>query len=268
MPRLPAAGARPCYQRGMTVSLVTGASRGIGRATALALARRGDRVAVHYRSDREGAEETLAALAGADHVLARADLTDPAETERLVDEVAAAAGPIDVLVNNAGLAPTPGSEHRPDATDYATWRESFLRMLDAGLTAPANLSFLVAQRLIAQGLPGAIVDVGSRGAFRGEPDFPAYGAAKAGLHALNQSLAVALAPHGIAVSSVAPGFIATERQAATLAGPGGDAVRDQSPFGRVGTPDEVAAAIVYLTSPEGRWAAGAVLDLNGASYLR
>lgn len=122
--------------------------------------------------------------------------------------------------------------------------------------------------MIARGAQGVIVNVGSRGAFRGEPDFPAYGAAKAGLHTFGQSMAVALAPHGIAVATVAPGFVGTDRQGPRLDGAGGDAVRAQSPFGRVGSPEEVAAAIVYLTSPEAQWASGAILDLNGASYLR
>ncbi|HEX4090693.1 MAG TPA: SDR family oxidoreductase, partial [Trebonia sp.] len=124
------------------------------------------------------------------------------------------------------------------------------------------------QHLIARNAPGAIVNVGSRGAFRGEPDYPAYGASKAALHAFAQSAAVALAPHGIAVTAVAPGFVATERQSAKLAGDEGDAVRGQSPFGRVGTPEEIAAAIVYLASPQAAWSSGTILDVNGASYLR
>jgi len=130
------------------------------------------------------------------------------------------------------------------------------------------MSYLVARCLIEQGVPGVIVNVGSRGAFIGEPDFPAYGAAKAGLHAFGQSMAVALAPHGISVASVAPGFIDTERQQPKLEGAEGERIRAQSPFGRVGTPEEVAAAIVYLSSPEAQWASGAILDLNGASHLR
>jgi 3-oxoacyl-[acyl-carrier protein] reductase len=110
--------------------------------------------------------------------------------------------------------------------------------------------------------------VGSRGAFRGEPRHPAYGASKAGLHAFGQSLARALAPHGIAVASVAPGYVATDMTAQELATPAGEVIRGQSPFNRVATTDEIAAAVVYLASPEAEWASGAVLDLNGASYLR
>lgn len=114
------------------------------------------------------------------------------------------------------------------------------------------------------GRRGHIVNVGSRGAYKGEPDHPAYGASKAALHALGQSLAVALAPHGIAVASVAPGFVETERVADRLT----DQVRAQSPFGRVARPEEVAAAVCHLASPEAVWSSGAVLDLNGASHLR
>jgi 3-oxoacyl-[acyl-carrier protein] reductase len=126
----------------------------------------------------------------------------------------------------------------------------------------------VARHLIDRRAGGSIVNVGSRGAFRGEPDHPAYGASKAALHAFGQSMAVALAPYNIAVTSVAPGFVATERQSAKLTGSGGDLLRSQSPFGRVGTPEEIAAAVHFLASPNATWASGAVVDLNGASYLR
>ena len=110
--------------------------------------------------------------------------------------------------------------------------------------------------------------VSSRGAFRGEPGQPAYGAIKAGLNALGQSLAVALAPHNITVAAVAPGFVETDMAAVHLKGERGAAIRGESPFGRVARPEEIAAAVVYLASPDAAWASGAILDLNGASYLR
>jgi 3-oxoacyl-[acyl-carrier protein] reductase len=118
------------------------------------------------------------------------------------------------------------------------------------------------------GAGGQIINVSSRGAFRGEPGQPAYGASKAGLNAFGQSLAQALAPLGISVATVAPGFVNTEMAADALAGPDGDRIRADSPFGRVGRPDEIAAAVVYLASAPAQWASGAILDLNGASYLR
>jgi 3-oxoacyl-[acyl-carrier protein] reductase len=252
----------------MRCALVTGASRGIGRATAIALSERGDRVAVHYGTDAAAAQETLGLLRGEGHALVGGDLSDPETARRVAEEAEGALGQIDVLVNNAGIAPGASTDHRVDEVDFATWQQRWTRMVDVDLTAPANLTYLVSRSLIARGAPGVIVNVGSRGAFRGEPDAPAYGAAKAGLHAFGQSMALALAPHGIAVASVAPGFIGTERQQGKLDGEQGDDLRGQSPFGRVGTAQEVAAAILYLTSPEAQWASGAVLDLNGASHLR
>lgn len=248
--------------------LVTGASRGIGRVAAVALSRRGDRVAVHYGSDRAAAERTMIELEGEGHFLVGGDLSDPDMAQRVLDDATSTLGVIDVLVNNAAVAPSNATYHRVDEVDYSTWINAWRRMVDVDLLAVANISYLVANALIRAGRPGAIVNVGSRGASRGEPDFPAYGAAKAGLHAFGQSMAIALAPHSISVATVAPGFIGTERQASALEGQAGDAVRSQSPFGRVGTPEEVAAAILYLTSPEAQWASGAVLDLNGASYMR
>lgn len=252
----------------MRCALVTGASRGIGRATAIALSARGEKVAVHYGSNAAAAEETLGLLHGEGHVLVAGDLSDPEIARSVIEEAERGLGQLDILVNNAGIAPGPGTDHRVDGTDYAAWQQRFTRMLDVDLTAPANLTYLMTRGLIARKAPGVIVNVGSRGAFRGEPDAPAYGAAKAGLHAFGQSMALALAPHGITVASVAPGFIGTERQQPKLEGPAGDDLRAQSPFGRVGTAEEVAAAILYLTSPAAQWASGAVLDLNGASHLR
>jgi 3-oxoacyl-[acyl-carrier protein] reductase len=250
----------------MSRVLVTGASRGIGRAVARAFAARGDRVVVHYATARADAEETLKSLFGEGHALVGGPIENAAE--RIVDEAAAALGGLDVLVNNAAVAPGPGNRHRIDEVSYEDWQRTFTEMIGVGLLGTANVTYCFAQHLIRCGTGGSIVNVGSRGAFRGEPDYPAYGAAKAALHALGQSLAVALAPHNISVTSVAPGFVATDRQAARLSGPESENLLNQSPFGRVGTPEEVAAAVVYLSSTEARWSSGAVLDLNGASYLR
>lgn len=245
--------------------LVTGAARGVGRAVSAAFARDGDRVAVHYATSKADAETTLASLDGAGHALVSGDLSDPQVVAEVVGEADMALGGVDVLVNNAAaLWPA----HPLPTTDYADWCAAWRSMLDVNLLGAANAAYCVARRLIERGRGGWIVNVGSRGAFRGEPDFPAYGASKAALHALGQSLAVSLAPHGISVTSVAPGFIDTERVAARLSTAEGDAIRGQSPFGRVATPEEVAAAVRYLASPEAVWSSGAVLDVNGASYLR
>jgi 3-oxoacyl-[acyl-carrier protein] reductase len=245
--------------------LVTGASGGVGRAVATAFALEGDRVAVHYSARRTEAEQTLAQLPGDGHALVSGDLADPQQVADLAAAADTALGGVDVLVNNAAVV-TAG--YAVADADYDAWQRAWRETLDVNLFGAANLSYCVARRLIDRGVEGAIVNVGSRGAYRGEPDAPAYGASKAGLHALGQSLAVSLAPHDISVASVAPGFIETDRVAERLAGDSGAAIRAQSPYGRVATPEEVAAAVVYLASPAARWSTGAVLDLNGASYLR
>jgi NAD(P)-dependent dehydrogenase (short-subunit alcohol dehydrogenase family) len=139
-------------------------------------------------------------------------------------------------------------------------------VLETNLTGAGNVTWCAAQHMRARG--GRIVNVSSRGAFRGEPEQPAYGASKAGLNALGQSLAVALAPYGIAVATVAPGFVETDMTTEHLAGERGEAIRAQSPFGRVARPEEIAAAVHWLAAPGSEWASGTIVDLNGASYLR
>jgi NAD(P)-dependent dehydrogenase (short-subunit alcohol dehydrogenase family) len=243
--------------------LVTGASRGIGAAVARAFADLGDRVAVHYGSSEALAEKVVASLSGDGHTVVQADITDPEAVHRMVDTAAEELGRLDVLVNNAGVF----IAQPPMETDYAEWQSTWTQTLATNLTGAANATFCAIPHLVAAG-GGAVVNVSSRGAFRGEPRNPAYGASKAGLNAFGQSMAVALAPHGITVGTVAPGFVQTEMARETLTGPGGDAVRAQSPFGRVARPEEVAAAVVWLASPEARFSTGTIIDVNGASYLR
>jgi 3-oxoacyl-[acyl-carrier protein] reductase len=166
-------------------------------------------------------------------------------------------------VNNAGIF-TP---HPITDVSYEQWQAAWQATLAVNLTGAANVTWCAVQYMIAGG-GGRIVNVSSRGAFRGEPGQPAYGASKAGLNAFGQSLARALAPHGIAVATVAPGYVETDMAARHLAGPSGDQIRAQSPFGRVAQPGEIAAAVVYLASAKAEWASGTIIDLNGASYLR
>ncbi|MFJ4919087.1 SDR family NAD(P)-dependent oxidoreductase [Streptomyces sp. NPDC088725] len=244
--------------------LVSGASRGLGRAVAQAFAANGDRVAVHYGSRASDARLTLESLAGEGHVLVGGDVSDPAGAARVADEAGQALGGIDVLVNNAAV----NDPHPLATTSYEEWAEQWQRHMSVNLLGTALLSHRAARSMIDRGTGGRIVNVGSRGAFRGEPDYPAYGATKAAVHALGQSLAVSLAPYGIGVASVAPGFIETERVAHRLVGEEGEAIRAQSPFGRVASAQEVAEAVLWLASPAAEWSSGTVLDLNGASYLR
>jgi 3-oxoacyl-[acyl-carrier protein] reductase len=243
--------------------LVTGASRGIGRAVAEAFAAAGDRVAVHHRDSAALATAVLAGLPGDGHVVVQADIADADAVRVMVDEAADRLGGLDVLVNNAAVF----RPHPADEVSYSEWRAAWQATIGTNLIGTANVTWCAVQHMIAAG-GGRIVNVSSRGAFRGEPGQPAYGASKAGMNALGQSLAVALAPHNITVATVAPGFVQTEMAAAHLQGESGEKIRAQSPFGRVAAPDEVAAAVVYLAAPQATWASGAILDLNGASYLR
>jgi len=243
--------------------LVTGSSRGIGRAVAEAFAAAGDRVAIHHRGSPDLAAQVLAALPGTGHAVVQADLADPAAVRHMVDSAARQLGGLDVLVNNAATF-TP---HPITQTSYEQWQAAWQHTIGVNLIGTANVTWCAVRHMIAAG-GGRIVNVSSRGAFRGEPGQPAYGASKAGLNAFGQSLAVALAPHNITVTAVAPGFVQTDMAAAHLQDERGAAIRSQSPFGRVATPEEVAAAVVFLASPQAQWASGAILDLNGASYLR
>jgi 3-oxoacyl-[acyl-carrier protein] reductase len=242
--------------------LVTGASRGIGRAIAQAFAAAGDRVAIHHRDSAALAGEVLAGLPGTGHAVVQAELADPEAVRRMVDGAHDALGGLDVLVNNAGVF-TP---HPVTDVSYEQWQAAWQHTLGVNLIGAANVTWCAVRHMMDGG--GRIVNVSSRGAFRGEPGQPAYGASKAGLNAFGQSLALALAPHGIAVATVAPGFVDTDMATTHLAGAAGEAIKAQSPFHRVAEAEEIAAAVLYLASPEAEWASGAILDLNGASYLR
>jgi NAD(P)-dependent dehydrogenase (short-subunit alcohol dehydrogenase family) len=248
-------------------ALVTGGSRGIGAAIAAELAASGHVVAVHCRADTARAAAVAAALPGSGHAVVAGDVADPQQVLDLVSAAVAALGGIDVLVNNAGIY-----AHQPImSTSYADWQAAWRQALDINLHGAANVTWCVVDHLLhrTEGPDGGrIINIGSRGVHRGEPTAPAYGASKAGVHALTQSLAVALAPHGIAVAAVAPGFTRTDMAESMLSSPAGDAIRAQSPFGRVAEPGEIAAAVGWLASPRAEWASGAILDLNGASYLR
>jgi NAD(P)-dependent dehydrogenase (short-subunit alcohol dehydrogenase family) len=245
------------------VALVTGASRGIGRACALTLAQRGLRVAVHYHRERAKALDCAASLPGGPHAVVQADLRQAEAARALVDETVRECGRLDVVVNNAGIY-----EMHPIAeVGWEDWQAAWSQTLDANLLGPAHVTYWAARHMIERG-GGRIIAVSSRGAFRGEPDAPAYAASKAGLNAMTQSLARALGPRGVFLYVVAPGWVETEMATAHLEGPEGDAIRAQSPLGRVARPQEVAAAVAFLACDDVEYMTGSIVDLFGASYLR
>lgn len=180
-----------------------------------------------------------------------------------MDFVAQKYGRIDVLVNNAGVF----EEFDVLDLDYESWQKTWHKTIGTNLTGVANLSFLVAKLMKDKG-GCRIVNVSSRGAFRGEPDAPAYGASKAGLNSLGQSMARAFAKLKIYVFTVAPGFVDTDMAASAMIGDRAEDIRTQSPLNRISDPDEIAQTICFLASEGHDYMTGCIVDINGASYLR
>jgi 3-oxoacyl-[acyl-carrier protein] reductase len=241
-------------------ALVTGASGGIGAAIASTLAARG--AAVVLSGTRVDALEALAAEIGAlegsggAHVCP-ADLADPAAADALVAAAEAKAGPLHVLVNNAGLT--------RDMLALRMKDEDWAKVLDVDLAAPFRLA-RAALRGMLRRRAGRIVSIGSIVGATGNPGQANYAAAKAGLIGMTKALAQEVASRGITVNAVAPGFIAT---------PMTDGLSDEQkarlsqaiPLGRLGTPADVAAAVLYLASDEAGWVTGATLHVNGGMAM-
>jgi len=245
------------------VILITGSSGGIGTAAAICCAKQGAQIVLHYHRNKKGAEDLAKTLDGADHICIAADLTNPEQTENLITETVSKAGKLDVVVNNAGVS------RRADIAniDYEEWQKNWQYVVETNLTGPANLAYCASQAMLKQG-GGRIVNVSSRGAFRGEPLMPWYGASKAGLNAMGQSMAQALGPENIYIYTVAPGFVETPMAAAILASPEGESIRNQSSMKRVAQPAEIAETIRYLAFDAPAFMTGCIIDVNGASYLR
>ena len=240
------------------LAIVTGGGRGIGAAVAKALAQRGCRILITYRSNVDAAADTMLSLPGDGHDARQCDVTDADAVAQLFEDVDA-----DIVVNNAAIY----EESTFLDASYEDWQRVWRDTINANLVGPANVIFHAGRSMARRG-GGVIVCVSSRGAFRGEPTAPAYGASKAGLNQLSQSAAKALAPSNVVVGVVAPGFVDTAMAAGVLQGPRGDAIRGDSPFNRVATVDEVAEAVLYFTHTNAKWSSGAIIDVNGCSYLR
>lgn len=245
------------------IILVTGAAQGIGREICRQFAAAGATVALHFNTSASEATHTLESLDGKSHKLYKADITDPEEARSLIEAVVADYGRLDVLVNNAAVI----EDHPILTLDYEAWQTAWRRTIDANLIGAANLSYCAAHQMVRQG-GGRMINVSSRGAFRGEPNMPAYGASKAALNAMSQSLAQALGAHNVFVYVVAPGFVETERVADRIQGDVGEPIRKQSPLNRVAKPEEVANTILFLASEGTDFLTGGIIDINGASYLR
>ena len=245
------------------VILITGASGGIGSVMAAQFADVGAKVILHYNSQQEKAENIRKKLKGKGHITIGGNLTNPQDIDKIVERALSVFGRIDVLINNAGVY----TEHPIEKIDFTEWQSAWNKSINTNLLGPANLSFLVAKEMIKQG-SGKIINVSSRGAFRGEPTAPAYGASKAGLNSMGQSLAIALALHNIFVYTIAPGFVETAMARPYLTGKRKKEILNQSPIGRVAKPEEIAKTAVFLASEGTDFLTGCIIDVNGASYLR
>jgi NAD(P)-dependent dehydrogenase (short-subunit alcohol dehydrogenase family) len=237
------------------VALVTGAGSGFGRVIARRFAEAGARVAVHYRGSQDGAVQIVReiAAAGGEARSFAADLTVEGEPERLVDEVAAAFGPLGVLVNNAGGYPL-ADLLQIKAADWDTVLAQNLRTALACLQAAGR-------RMAARG-EGAIVNVTSIQAFRPAPGLAHYSAAKAGLEMLTRSAAIELGPSGVRVNAVAPGLV--RREGLERAWPEGVArYVAAAPLGRIAEPEDVADACLFLASRAARFVTGTTLVVDG-----
>lgn len=245
------------------IVLITGGSRGIGKACAKQFADMGATLGITYMRDKDAAESTISGLKPANHTVWQLTIEEAAETEKFITSFIERYGRIDVLVNNAGVY----YEHKIDEVNFDDWTSAWRKTLSVNLEGPANLCYFAARQMIRQG-GGKIINISSRGAFRGEPDCPAYGASKAGLNAMSQSLAQALAPHNISVHVIAPGFVETDMAKHMLNSEAGEAIKKQSPFGRVAKPEEVARMVVLCALDGIEFSSGTIIDINGASYLR
>ena len=240
--------------------LVTGASRGIGRETALQLARAGARVGINYHRSKDDAD-ALAREIGKDAVAIPADVADAAQAERMINTIVERFGRIDVLVNNAATF-----DSNPfDGDDYAHWQAGWRRTFDLNVFGAANAAF-IAMRSMRKNGGGKIINVASRAAFRGETEFADYGASKAALVNLTRSIARGCAKDNIVASCVAPGFIETEMARSELE-KHREEIERQIPLGRVGTVADVAGVILFLASPMADYLNGVTIDINGGSWF-
>jgi 3-oxoacyl-[acyl-carrier protein] reductase len=241
------------------VALVTGGSRGIGRAACLALAAHGMKVALHYRSQIEAAEEVVAQIEklGCEAIAVQADLAEPSASAELVNAVGSHFGQIDVLVNNAGEMTDAPVAEMPDAM----WERTLALNLTAAFRcARACLPSMVANRW------GRIINVTSQAAFTGSANHAHYAASKSGLGGFSYSLAKEVGSHGVTVNLVAPGRIITDMLTERMDGREEEWMR-QTPLRRFGEADEVGSVVAFLASNGAAYITGATIHVNGGLVM-
>ena len=230
------------------VALVTGGSRGIGRAIATRLAEEGCHVAVNYHSSPESAREVVGTITGMGRraVAVGADVASEDQVERMVADAEAALGPVDILVNNAGIH----KHHKSWEMSVEDWD----RIIGVNLTGAYLTSRLLGPKMAERGW-GRIVNISSVVADIGSDHEAHYTASKAGTHGLTKSLALELSPRGVTVNAVAPGWIRTDMTADVTEEEWAEALAE-IPLGRIGEPHEIASVVAYLASPESGYVTG------------
>jgi 3-oxoacyl-[acyl-carrier protein] reductase len=242
------------------VALITGASRGIGRAAALMLARAGCDVLINYnvRKDAAAGVASEARKLGVNAKTYQADVSQKAQAENMVDYAAGEFGKIDVLVNNAGVWKY--------AAIHEMTEEKLRETMELNLNGVFYITAAAARRMIEQ-KSGNIINVSSTAGQRGEPFHSHYAASKGALISLTKSLAAELAVHNIRVNCVAPGWVDTDMSHSSLVGEEREAILGKIPMGRAGTAEEIAGAIVFLASDLSSYVNGEILNVNGGSVL-
>jgi len=244
----------------MNVALVTGASRGIGRAIALRLAREGFAVVVNYLRNRDKAEQVAQEIRaqGGQAMALQADVSSYEACEQMIRDVERMWAPVQVLVNNAGES----THYEPESLPPEEWN----RILAINLSSAFYLSRLVIPAMKARKY-GRIINLASLRAMTGSPHGPHYAAAKAGIIGLTKSLALALGPYGITVNAVSPGYTLTDMTRKALETKG-DQIRAQIPLRREGRPEEIAAVVAFLASEEAGYITGETIQVNGGIYVQ
>lgn len=245
------------------VALVTGGSRSIGRAIAIGLAREGADVAVNYTQAKDAADEVVQEIQrlGRRAIAVQADVANVVQIEAMVKKVVDTFGRIDILMNNAGIVV------RTPLFDVT--EELFDRVMDVDVKGLFFASQIVARQMIKQGRGGVMINTSSVSAEMAQAELTHYQAAKAAVYMLTRGLALELAQYGIRVNAIEPGLIETDLNRARLANPKIRAERISTiPLGRIGRPEDLVGAVVYLASDESAYATGAAIRVDGGQTIK